>query len=242
MLRARHHNRIGWRKAWILGPLLGLAMACGTRSPTGELTPPGDAAAWESRYRAAFDDDYTPEPINLRGRAPHDVRDQRLLAARMGFANVVAQVQVQQVWGRGRYQGRQEQYLEIEIEKLVMGELVKGTAERHLLRVAAEDELPGAMQGQSLVLFLRWAPGSQPQYHHHLMPVDAEALSYIAALVDDAKQNGVLNAQGVPSEKGRRGRKGKGERKGNNKRGRGKSKGGEAKPSSAAKPKAKPKG
>ncbi len=229
MFRPHHPDSPVRRRGWLLGPLLVLGLACGGRSSTGELTPPNDAQAWESRYRAAFDDDYTPEPINLRGRAPHDVRDQRLLAARMGFADVVAQVQVQQVWGRGRYQGRQQQYLEVEIQQpLLMGKLVKGTAERQLLQVTAEDELPGVLQGESLVLFLRWAPGQQPPFHHHLMPIDEAALGYIGALVEDAKEKGVLDSQGVPADKPRRGRRKDKKAKGGKAKG-GKAKGGKAK-------------
>jgi hypothetical protein len=182
---------------------------CKARSSSGELTPPSDAEPWDARYAQSFDDDYTRQPINLRGRAPHDVRDQRLLAARMGYSDVLARVTVLQVWGRGRYQGRQEQFLELEIEELLVGSLVKDTSERQLVMVRAEDELPGQLQGQSLVLFLRWAPGQVPPYHHHLMPEDPEAMAYIAAVVEHAKAEGVLDATGVPAGQGRKGKGGK---------------------------------
>lgn len=186
-------------------PLLG---ACASRSPTGELTPPSDARAWEGKWRPAFDDDYTAEAINLQGRAPHDVRDQRLLALRMGHADLVAEVRVLQVWGRGRYQGRQDQYLEVAIEQYLIGQPVKGTADEQLIRVVSEDELPGSLQGQSLVLFVRWDAGEQPPYHHHLMPMDAEAIGFMAARIEHAKREGVLNDQGVATEKpGKRKRK-----------------------------------
>src|SRR5690606_5795391 len=118
-----------------------------------------------------FDDDYTGQAVHLDGRAPNDVRDQRLFAARLGESHVIAEVKVAQVWGQGRYQGRQDQYLEVEIEQLLMGELVKGTSTRQLVLVEGEDPLPGSLQGQSLLLFVRWAPGEEPPYHHHLMPV-----------------------------------------------------------------------
>lgn len=201
------------RIAWRLAPALLLALvangaACQARSATGELTPPSDAPAWEgSRYRHTFDDDYTREAINLQGRAPHDVRDQRLLAARMGFSHVIAQVKVLQVWGKGLYQGRQDQYLEVEIEQRLLGDLVKGTSERQLVRVQAEDELPGSLQGRSLVMFLRWDPNGSPPYHHHLMPVEDGAMAYIAALIKSAKAEGVLDEDGVVVEESRRGRK-----------------------------------
>jgi hypothetical protein len=190
----------------ILGLVGGLAGGCKARSSTGELTPPNDAVQWDARYAETFDDDYTRQALNLRGRAPHDVRDQRLLAARLGHADVIAEVKVLQVWGRGRYQGRQEQFLELEIEKILMGELVKGTADRQFLAVKAEDELPGALQGQSLLLFLRWAPGQAPPFRHHLMPVEPEAMGYIAAVIEHAKAEGVLDAEGVPARSGRKGR------------------------------------
>lgn len=197
------------RASWLASLLaVGLSGACQARSATGELTPPSDAPEWDNRYAQSFDDDYTRQPINLRGRAPHDVRDQRLLAARMGYSHVIAEVEVLQVWGRGRYQGRQEQYVELEVKRLFLGELVKDTSERQLLVVKAEDELPGTLQGQSLLLFLRWAPGQVPPYHHHLMPMDPEAMAYIAATIDHAKAEGVLDADGVPTNAGRK-RRGK---------------------------------
>jgi hypothetical protein len=186
--------------------MLGLAGGCKARSSTGELTPPNDAVEWDSKYTEMFDDDYTRQALNLRGRAPHDVRDQRLLAIRLGLSDVIAEVKVLQVWGRGRYQGRQEQFLELEISKLLMGQLVKGTSERQFLMVGAEDELPGGLQGQSLLLFLRWAPGQAPPYHYHLMPMEAEAMGYVAAVIEHAKAEGVLTADGVPAESGRKGR------------------------------------
>lgn len=199
---------------WWLAPLLavGLVGGCKNRRSSGELTPPSDAVAWDSRHAQYYDDDYTRQPINLRGRAPHDVRDQRLLAARLGYSDVIAEVEVLQVWGRGRYQGRQEQYLELEIKQLLLGELLDDTNEKQLVVVKAEDDLPGTLQGQSLLLFLRWAPGQVPPYHHHLMPVEPEAMAYIAAVIDHAKSEGVLDDKGVPAASGRR-RGGKSKRK-----------------------------
>lgn len=212
--RARMRSRWLARLLGLVGPLgllvvLGSLGACRARSSTGELTPPNGAPAWDARFADTFDDDYTPQAINLSGRAPHDVRDQRLLAARLGHSDVIAQVKVLQVWGRGRYQGRQDQFLEIEIEQLVMGELVKGTADRHFVLVRAEDELPGVLQGQELLLFIHWAPGQVPPYRHHLMPVEPEAMAYLAAVIQHAKAEGVLNSDGVPTDRGRRGKSSK---------------------------------
>jgi len=204
------------RKLWWLVPLLavGLAGGCKGRRSTGELTPPSDAVPWDARYAQSFDDDYTRQPLNLRGRAPHDIRDQRLLAQRLGYSDVIAEVEVLQVWGKGRYQGSQDQYLELSIQKVLVGQLVKGTDERQFMIVRAEDDLPGALQGQSLLLFLRWAPEQVPPYHHHLMPVEPEAMGYIAAVIEHAKAEGVLDAEGVPAESGKK-RGGKAKRKRN---------------------------
>lgn len=198
---SRARKLSGW-----LAPLLvlGLAGACKDRSSSGELTPPNDAVPWDAQHAQYFDDDYTKQSINLRGRAPHDVRDQRLLATRLGYSDIVAEVEVLQVWGRGRYKGSQEQYLELEVKQLLLGELVKGTSNEQFLMVRAEDELPGTLQGQSLLLFLRWAPGQVPPYHYHLMPVEPEAMAYIAAVIEHAKAEGVLDADGVPADSGRK--------------------------------------
>jgi hypothetical protein len=200
---------------------LGLAAGCKGRNLTGELTPPADAAAWDARHAQAFDDHYTRQPINLSGRAPHDVRDQQLLARRMGFADVLAEVKVLQVWGKGRYQGRQEQFLELEIERLLVGRLLDGTSDRQFVMVQATDPLPGTLQGQSLLLFLRWAPGEVPPYHHHLMPVEPASMAFIAAVIDHAKQEGVLDPEGVPKGSGRGGARGKRSRKGKSGKGAG---------------------
>jgi hypothetical protein len=178
-----------------------------------ELRPPKGAEAWESRYAVAFDDSYTPTSINLQGRAPNDVLDQQLFQARLGYAAVVALVSVEQVWGRGRYQGRQSQFVEVELGETLFGNLPKDAPERLMLEVDSTDELPGALKGEIMLLFLRWDGESEPPYHHHLMPADDELVALIKAMVKHAQDEGVLNAKGDESKKGRkgkRGRKGKG--------------------------------
>jgi hypothetical protein len=192
-----------------------VAIGACKRRGGAELHAPQGAAEWEGRFAVAFDDGYTREPINLEGRAPHDVLDQRLFAARLGHAAIVALVQVDQVWGKGRYQGRQDQFLDIEIERLLIGELPKGVADDQLLRIRGDEELPGTLQGTDMLLFVRWAPGQQPEYHHHVMPADPELLEYVEALVDHAKKEGVLDDTGkVRKNPGRkRGDKGKGKKK-----------------------------
>ncbi|HLT35485.1 MAG TPA: hypothetical protein VK034_04345, partial [Enhygromyxa sp.] len=95
-----------------------------------DLSPPRDAPAWESRFAVAFDDSYTPTSVNLQGRAPNDVLDQQLFQARLGHAAIVLLVRVEQVWGKGRYQGRQSQYLELEIGEVLLGTLPKDAPEQ----------------------------------------------------------------------------------------------------------------
>lgn len=179
-----------------------------------ELRPPKDAEPWESRYAVAFDDSYTPTSINLQGRAPNDVLDQQLFQARLGYAAVVALVQVEQVWGRGRYQGRQSQFVEVEVGDMLFGNLPKDAPERLMLEVDSTDELPGSLKGEIMLLFVRWDSESEPPYHHHLMPADEELVALIKAMVKHAQDEGVLNAKGDTSEKGRKGKRGRKGKKG----------------------------
>jgi hypothetical protein len=175
---------------------VGALAGCRDRNPTGVLHPPSGAPEFEGKYAVAFDDDYTREPVNLSGRAPNDVLDQQLFAARLGHAHIVARVTVEQVWGRGRYQGRQEQFLDVVIDEVLMGELPKKTKEEQLLRIRGQDPLPGSLQGQSMLLFVRWAPGSVPAFHHHLMPADEELVAFVEAMVQHARDEGVLDGRG----------------------------------------------
>lgn len=210
-------RRIASERSWwlsvaqaglVLGVLTIGVAGCRHGSKTGELAPGGDVAAWEHRFAVAFDDAYTREPINLVGRAPHDVLDQRLFAARLGHASIVAKVSVDQVWGRGRHEGDQDQYLDVTIDRVLMGELPKNTNEQQLLPVRANDELSAALQGEDMILFVRWAPGAKPPFHHHLMPSDPELEGYIEALVEHAQGEGVLDGSGtVASKRGKKKKK-----------------------------------
>lgn len=201
MVRSR--GRVGscFGLALSLALLVVSTAGCKNRHRTGELYPPDDAPAWETRFAETFDDDYTAQPLELEGRAPHDVRDQTLFAARLGYAAIVALVRVDQVWGKGRYQGRKHQYVDVELGEVLLGELPKGTHERQLLQVTGEDELSGELQGAEMVLFVRWAPGERPPFHHHLMPATSEIVAFIRALVRHAKAEGELGGSGRKRKK-----------------------------------------
>jgi hypothetical protein len=200
-------------------PVLALALAgggCKNRKKGGtisELSPPKGAPAWESRFGVAFDDSYTPTDINLQGRAPNDVLDQQLFQARLGHAAVVLLVKVEQVWGKGRYQGRQDQFVEVEVGEELLGSLPKDAPERLMIEVDSTDELPGTLKGEIMLLFLRWDAESEPPYHHHLMPADEDVVALIKAMVKHAQEEGVLNNKGDETKRGgkrkRRGRKNK---------------------------------
>jgi hypothetical protein len=157
----------------------------------GPLEAPAGAGTFEARFAVAFDDKYTHTPIEMGGRAPNDVMDQRLFAARVGHADIVMEVTVQQVWGRGRYQGRPEQYLDVALGDVLIGELPKRTAKEQLMRVDDESDLSGVEEGQRMLLFLRWDASSDPSYRHHLMPRDPEILSLLSAMVAHAEDAGV---------------------------------------------------
>ena len=182
-----------------------LCVGCKSRNRTGELSPPDGAAEFEGKFRKAFDDDYTHHPVKLTGRAPNDVIDQRLFAARMGYSDLVMLCSVIHVWGKGQHEGRQEQFLEVELgDVLLGGKLPKGTFPEQQLVITGEDDLPGKLQNAKLIMFLKWAPGEIPPYHHHLMPADKDTLAYINAMVQHAKDEGVLSEAGAPTGRRKR--------------------------------------
>ncbi len=202
-------RRLSLAARWIAGATVvaGLSLAaCKDRNATGELSSPEDATAFESKHRKAFDDDYTPQSVELMGRAPNDVLDQQLFAERLGFSDVLAKVRVKQVFGKGRYEGRKDQYIAVAIEEVIIGSLAAGTQEEQLLVIKGEDELPRDLSNAQLLLFLKWAPGEVPSYHHHLMPAGDALLEMIGAMVKHAQSEGVLNADGEISS-GRKSRK-----------------------------------
>jgi hypothetical protein len=209
--------------------LIGLVMlgpGCKHRRDKGgsiaELTPPKNAPDWESRFTIAYDDSYTPTSINLQGRAPNDVLDQQLFQSRLGHAALVLLVSIEQVWGKGRFQGRQSQFVEITVEDTLLGTLPKDAPEQVMLEVSSIDELPGSLKGETMLLFVRWDLESEPPYHHHLMPADDEVVALINAMVEHAKAEGVLDKQGEETGKTRGKRKRAGKKAGKADKGRGK--------------------
>lgn len=186
----------------VLLSLGALSLGC-KKKQQGELRAPDGAVSFERRYDVAFDDTYTDTPIEMAGRAPNDVRDQRLFAARLGHADLVMEVEVEQVWGRGRHRGQPDQYLDVQIGKVLLGTLPKKVDETQLLRLANEDDIPASLEGKTLLFFGRWAPGERPSFHHHLMPTDPELLELIDAMVEHAEEAGVDLDDGS----GRRGRR-----------------------------------
>jgi hypothetical protein len=190
--------------------VLVLAAACARQSGRGELAPPAGAAAWDARLGVVFDDHYTGVPVPLSGRAPSDVTDQRRFAQRLGYADLVALVTVEQVWSRGLYGGAASQRLDVTLDQVLLGELPKGTRSTQVLQLRGSggaDELPAGLTGRAMLLFVRWAPGDQPAYHHHVMPADSEAIAVIEAMVRHARAEGKLPSQAKKTRASRRARR-----------------------------------
>ncbi|MBL9104977.1 MAG: hypothetical protein JNL82_28790 [Myxococcales bacterium] len=184
-----------------------LAGGCAGKSARGELGAPADATEWDSRLGLVFDDRYTAVPVELTGRAPIDVMDQRRFSQRMGYADLVVLVTVDQVWSRGLHGGDPQQRLDVTLGEVLLGELPKGTELAQVLRIrgnAQADPLPAALIGQVMLLFVRWAPGERPAYHHHVMPADAEAVDWIQSMVRHARAEGKLPSEGAKSRASRR--------------------------------------
>lgn len=167
---------------------------CARKHGRGDLAPPPGAAAWESLHDITFDDHYTETPLELSGRAPGDVIDQRRLAQRLGYADIVALVTVDQVWSRGLHDSAPRQRLDVTIGQVLLGVLPKGTRADQVLEVRGDGALPAALTGRAMLLFVRWAPNDGPGYHHHLMPADENVLAWISSMVRHARSLGKLDA------------------------------------------------
>lgn len=197
------------RRRSLAALVLMLASACSRTTSRGELAPPAGAAAWDQRLGVVFDDGVTGVPVQLVGRAPIDVMDQRRFSQRLGYADLVVLMKVDQVWSRGLYGGVPGQRLDVTLGKVLLGELPKQTrlAQVVQLRSAAGDPLPSALTGQVMLLFVRWAPGETPAYHHHVMPADSEAITVIEAMVRHARAEGKLPGEGAKARASRRERR-----------------------------------
>lgn len=189
----------------VVGLAAGIGCNGGRSRTPGQLSAPATAPAFEERYAVAYDNGYTDAVLNLRGRAPNDVYDQSLFHARLGYADLVAVVRVDQVWGKGLYEGRQDQYMEVTVGDVLLGELPRKTESTQVVPVRTDEALPGTLQGDLMLMFVRWDPKSSPSYRHHLMPADTETISLIQSMVSHAKDSGVISASG--KERGARRRK-----------------------------------
>jgi hypothetical protein len=165
---------------WWRGAALALLLGCARKPATGELAPPPGTDPWD---------------VRLVGRAPSDVADQRRFAQRLGYADLVALVTVDQVWSRGLYGGAPKQRLDVTLGRVLHGELPKGTTTGQVLELRGEDELPAALAGRVMLLFLHWAPGERPAFHHHVMPADDDMIALIEAMVRHARAEGQLEAK-----------------------------------------------
>ncbi len=205
---SRGPMRTGRRRLAALSFVLatGLALTgCVKQGTRGDLAPPANAAAWDPIYDNTFDDHYNQTTMALSGRAPGDVIDQRRLAQRLGFADLVLLVQVDQVWSRGLHGGAATQRLDVTLGRVLLGVLPKGTRKDQVLSLRGGEELPGDLTGRVMLLFLRWAPGEGQGYHHHVMPAEDSVIEWIEALARHARALGKLD----PIEKSRAGKRGR---------------------------------
>jgi len=179
-----------WAAAAGLALLLCLP-ACRNKA-AGELRPPEGAGAWDSRLGQLFDDRCTLAPVELAGRAPGDVLDQRRFIQRLGYANLIVLVTVDQVWSRTLLGGVPQQRAEVTLGRVLRGKLPKKVAPQQTLVFREAEELPLDAVGRVMLLFVRWAPGEAPAYHHHLMVAADDALALIEAMVLHARAAGKL--------------------------------------------------
>jgi hypothetical protein len=161
----------------------------------GRLKAPSAAEAFESRYAVAFDDGYTAAPPKIEGRAPNDIADQRLLHARLGHADLVVLVKVEHIWEKGFKGGAKRKFLEIRLGEVLYGDIGASVNAQQLVPVLG-DSVPAGLEGDRLLMFVRWAPGEEPSFHHHLGPAVPEVVEMIQSMVKHARKEGVLGASG----------------------------------------------
>ena len=193
------------------------ALAGCKHSHSGELGAPSGASSWDTRLEQLFDDRFTPSAVELTGRAPGDVLDQRRFSQRLGYANVILLVSVEQVWSRTLFGGQPQQRVEVSLGRVLRGSLPRKTTPSQVLvlRGAEElrgdggaradrrahrrdarrgaEELPADAVGRVMLMFVAWAPGEIPGYHHHLMPADEKIIELIEAMVRHARKAGKLD-------------------------------------------------
>jgi hypothetical protein len=162
----------------------------------GSLRAPTSAVAFESRFAVAFDDGYTAAPPKIEGRAPNDIADQRLLHARLGHADLVMLVRVEHIWEKGFKGGAKRQFLEIRLGQVLYGDIGPAVNGQQLIPVVGES-VPAGLEGARLLMFVRWAPGEEPSFHHHLGPAVPEVVDMIHAMVIHARKEGVLGSSGA---------------------------------------------
>jgi hypothetical protein len=193
---------MGTGRRWIAALAVSLALMGCSKAGRGELTSPAGAPQWDPRFDVVFDDHYTAIPVQLTGRAPGDVIDQKRFAQRLGHADLVVLVTVDQVWSRGLYAGTPQQRASVSLGKVLRGELARGVRGEQVLELRGGDALPAELGGQVMLLFLRWAPGEGAGFHHHLMRADEDVLTLIDAMVRHARAAGQIDRP----KKGRRSR------------------------------------
>ncbi len=169
------------------------APACKNKS--GTLEPPRGADAWDPEYARFFDDGLTELPVTLSGRAPNDVRDQKRFGMRLGYSDLVILTEVSQSWSRGLGERRQKHYVEVKLKRVLLQQDRVKIPESETLRLVRDRPIPGDVQGKEMLLFLRWAPGEQPAYHHHLLIASDEMISTIEAMVKHAKREGQFGSK-----------------------------------------------
>ena len=76
--------------------------------------------------------------------------------------------------------------------RVLRGKLPKKVAPQQTLVFREAEELPLDAVGRVMLLFVRWAPGEAPAYHHHLMVAADDALALIEAMVLHARAAGKL--------------------------------------------------
>lgn len=196
------------RRACRVLALVGALVAAGACRPTGkELAPPQGAAPFRSREAPAFNDAITVVPVRMVGRAPGDVQDQRLFAERLGYSSLVVMVEVIEAWERRRPGKADERFVEVRLGEPLLHEIPKRTRPEQTLVIRSEDPLPPGLQGRQFILFLRWAPGERPGYHHHLMVANDEVVDLVRAMVRHAEATGNLEPPRGARRERRRGKR-----------------------------------